>query len=74
MKKAESNIGTNQVAVEKGAEDFKLASARYGVNLGTNLDVVDAQMALTTARTAYIDSLYDYNVSKAALENAMGLE
>lgn len=74
MKKAESNIGTNQVAVEKATEDFKLASARYGVNLGTNLDVVDAQVALTTARTAYTESLYDYNVSKAALENAMGLE
>ena len=74
MKKAESNIGTNQVAVEKATEDFKLASARYGVNLGTNLDVVDAQVSLTTARTAYIESLYDYNVSKAALENAMGVE
>lgn len=74
MKKAESNIDTNKVAVDKANEDFKLASARYSVNLGTNLDVVDAQVALTTAKTAYINSLYDYNVSKAALERAMGLE
>lgn len=72
MKKAESNIKTNKVAVDKAKEDFMLAGARYGVNLGTNLDVVDAQVALTTARTSYIESLYDYNVSKAALEKAMG--
>ena len=74
MKKAESNIKTNQVAVAKAKEDFTLATARYEVNLGTNLDVVDAQVAMTNVKTAYIESLYDYNVSKAALEKAMGKE
>ena len=74
MKKAESNIGTNKVAVEKAREDFSLATARYGANLGTNLDVVDAQVSLTNARTAYIESLYDYNVSRAGLETAVGKE
>jgi outer membrane protein TolC len=74
MVKAESNITTNKVAVDKATEDFALAQARYSVNLGTNLDVVDAQVALTSAKTAYIESLYDYNVSKAALDKAMGKE
>ena len=74
MKKAESNIKTNKVAVDKAKEDFMLAGARYGVNLGTNLDVVDAQVAMTNSKTAYIESMYDYNVSKAALEKAMGKE
>lgn len=74
MVKSESNIATNKVAVEKATEDFALAQARYSVNLGTNLDVVDAQVALTSAKTAYIESLYDYNVSKAALDKAMGKE
>jgi outer membrane protein len=72
MTKSANNIETNRTAVDKAAEDFMLASVRYGVNLGTNLEVVDAQVALTTAKTAYIESLYDYNVSKAALEKAMG--
>ncbi|WP_196605474.1 TolC family protein [Pectinatus haikarae] len=72
MRKAESNITTNKAAVAKAQEDFVLAGARYSVNLGTNLDVVDAQVALTNAKTSYIGSLYDYNVSKAALERAMG--
>lgn len=72
MVKAESNIATNKVAVDKANEDFSLAQARYSVNLGTNLDVVDAQVALTAAKTAYVESLYDYHVSKAALDKAMG--
>ncbi|WP_019554979.1 TolC family protein [Propionispira raffinosivorans] len=72
MRKAESNITTNKAAVAKAQEDFVLAGARYSVNLGTNLDVVDAQVALTNAKNLYIGSLYDYNVSKAALERAMG--
>ncbi len=74
MKRAESNIATNKTAVAKAEEDFRLAGARYGAALGTNLDVVDAEVALTNARTAYIQSLYDYNVSKASLEKAMGKE
>jgi Outer membrane protein len=72
MAKAECNIATAKIAVDKATEDFALAQARYSVNLYTNLDVVDAQVALTAAKTAYIQALYDYNVSKAALDKAMG--
>jgi len=72
MKKAESNILTTKTAVDKSKEDFSLAQARYGVNLGTNLDVMDAQVAFAQARSNYIQSLYDYNVSRAALERAIG--
>lgn len=72
LTKAESIIETNKVAVEKATEDIALAQARYSVNLGTNLDVVDAQVALTATKMTYIQSLYDYNVSKAALDKAIG--
>ena len=72
MVKSERNIATTKVAVDKATEDFALAEARYSVNLYTNLDVVDAQVALTSAKTTYVESLYDYNVSKATLDKAMG--
>ena len=41
--------------------------------VGTNLDVTDADEKLVTAQTNYYDALYNYNVSKAALDKAMGL-
>jgi outer membrane protein TolC len=40
--------------------------------VGTNLDVRDALLALNQSKTNYIQALYDYNTSKAALDKAMG--
>ena len=41
--------------------------------MGTNIDVMDARVALTTAKTNYVQALYDYNTSKAQLDKAMGM-
>ena len=73
MNEAEQRIQTSQVSVEKAQEDFKIAQVRYSAGVGTNLDVIDAQVALTSAQTNYIQSLYDYNISKANLDKAMGV-
>ncbi|MPM69751.1 Outer membrane efflux protein BepC [bioreactor metagenome] len=73
MKEAEKRIETTDVTVEKAQEDFKIAQVRYSAGVGTNLDVIDAQLALTQAKTNYIQALYDYNTSKANLEKAMGV-
>ena len=73
VREAEKRIHTSQVSVEKAEEDLKIARVRYRAGVGTNLDVMDAQVALTTAKTNYVQSLYDYNTSKASLDRAMGL-
>lgn len=73
MLEAEKRIQTSSVSVEKAQEDLKIAQVRYSAGVGTNIDVMDAQVALTTAQTNYIQSLYDYNTSKASLDKAMGL-
>ena len=70
---AEKNIRTTSVAVERATEDYKIAQVRYSAGVGTNLDVTDADEKLVTAQTNYYDALYNYNVSKAALDKAMGL-
>ncbi len=73
MKEAEKRISTSKVAVDKAEEDFKIAQVRYSAGVGTNLDVIDAQLALTQAKTNYIQAMYDYNTSKANLDKAMGV-
>lgn len=73
MKEAEKRIQTSSVAVDKAQEDFKIAQVRYSAGVGTNLDVMDTRVALTQAQTNYIQSLYDYNTSKASLDKAMGI-
>ena len=74
MNAAEKNIQTTKVAVEQAQEDYKIAQVRYSAGVGTNIDVIDAQVALTTAQTNYIQTLYDYNTSKATLDKAMGIQ
>lgn len=73
MKEAEQRIKTTKVAADKAAEDLKIAQVQYYAGAGTNLNVMDAQLALTQAQTNAIQALYDYNTNKAKLEKAMGL-
>lgn len=73
LREAEKRISTTQVAVAKAEEDFHIAQVRYMAGVGTNLDVIDAQVALTEARTNFVNALYDYNTSKIVLETAMGV-
>lgn len=72
MKEAEKRIDTSKVAVDKAVEDLKIAQTKYNAGAGTNLDVIDAQLAQTQANTNYTQALYDYNVNKAKLEKAIG--
>ena len=73
MKEAEARIGTSQVAVSKAEEDLKASQAKYYAGVGTHIDVIDAQTALTQANTNTTQASYDYNVNKAKLEKAIGL-
>lgn len=72
MKEAEARIDTSKVAVGKATEDLKASQAKYYAGVGTNLDVIDAQVALTQADTNATQALYDYNVNKAKLQKAIG--
>lgn len=73
MREAEKRISTAQVAVASAEEDYHIAVVRYQAGVGTNIDVMDAQEALTQAKTNYYQALYNYNTSKAALNTSMGV-
>lgn len=73
MKSAEQTINSTRVAVEQGQENFRIATLRYRAGVGINLDVLDAETKLSTARNNYVDALYNYNIAVATLEQAMGV-
>ena len=73
LREAEKRISTTEVAVSQAEEDYRIAQLRYQAGVGTNTDVLDAQVALTNAQTNYLQSVYDYNISKTNLENAIGV-
>jgi outer membrane protein TolC len=62
----------SQKVVEQAAEAVRLANARYSAGTSTQLDVLQAQVDLTTARTNQIQAYHGYNVAVAALRKATG--
>jgi outer membrane protein TolC len=73
MREAEKRFNSTQVAINKAEEDYFIAKEKYRAGAGLMLDIIDAQLALTTAKTNYIQAQYDYATYKAKLENVMGM-
>ena len=73
LREAEKRINTTKLAVDQADEDYRIAQLRYMSGVGTNTDVLDAQVALTQAKTNYTQALYDYNTSKTDLETSIGV-
>ncbi|HWQ61385.1 MAG TPA: TolC family protein, partial [Negativicutes bacterium] len=73
VQEALGRIDNNKVAVKQSETDYELAQEKYENGVGTNLDVMDAELAKTQARTNYIQALYDYRIGRAQLDKAMGV-
>jgi outer membrane protein TolC len=73
IKDAEERIPTAELTVKQAEENFEIANGRYAAGVGNPIEVTDAEVSLTTAKTAYIQALYDYKVAWASLEKAMGV-
>ena len=58
--------------VEQAEEAVRLATARYDAGTATQLDVLQSQVDLTTARTNQLQAYYTYNIAVATLRKAMG--
>jgi len=73
MKEAEKRFTSTADAVKQAQEDNYIANEKYKAGEGLMLDIIDAQLALSTAQLNYISAQYDYARYKATLENVMGL-
>ncbi len=72
MKANEKAISSQDKAVQQAQEALNIAQTRYENGQATNLDVLDAEVALTQAKTNKIQALHDYLLSLAKLERAVG--
>ncbi len=71
LEAAEERISAQEKNIEQAKEALSIAEVRYQSGAITNLEVLDAQLALTKARLGYLKALYDHNVAMAELEKAM---
>ncbi|MDB6121177.1 MAG: Outer rane efflux protein [Pedosphaera sp.] len=70
---ARETLESQKKVQEQAEEALRLATARSDAGTGTQLDVLQAQTALTTARSTQVQALHDYDVARARLERAIGI-
>lgn len=72
LSNAASQVQTAREAVESAEEDLKLSQERYNVGLGTILELIDARVALTRARTTEVQAMAAVKIAEAGLDKATG--
>lgn len=74
LKQANESLLSQEKNVEQAQESVRIAELNFSEGIATTLDVSSAQMALSQAKTNYSQALFDYVISIAQLEKAMGIE
>lgn len=72
LEEAREVLESQKKVVEQAEEALRLAKARTEAGSGTQLEVLDAQTALTEARTTQIQALRDYSVARTRLDRSIG--
>lgn len=69
---ATKRIKVAQKTKEQAEEAYRMATARYQAQVGTNTDVLDAQADLSAAEASLTKAQGDYMIAVARLNNAVG--
>lgn len=72
VQQAKKKIAVTQNAEEVANENLRLNQEKYNLGAGTMLDLINAQVSYTEAKSNQIQSLYDYKYAIARLQKAMG--
>jgi outer membrane protein TolC len=73
LNEAQQRIAAAELTVRQAMENYEIASGRYAAGVGNPIEVTDAEVVLSNAKTAHIQALYDYKVAIAGIEKAMGI-
>ncbi len=72
LKQSRKRVEAQQKTVETAERGYKIVTARFLSNAATQLDVNDAQLAMTQAKVNRIQAVYDYLVASADLDQLVG--
>jgi outer membrane protein TolC len=69
---AQERLGSQAETVLQAERGYEIANLRYQEGVGTQLEVSDAMLALTTARLNKSNAMRDYQVARTNLRRAVG--
>jgi outer membrane protein TolC len=72
IENAREFVESQRLNLTRAEEGLRLAQVGYQQGTNTQLETIDAQAALTTARANYYQAIYAHVVAKLALQRAMG--
>jgi len=72
VQQAKKAIAVSQNVVEAAEEDLRLNKEKYRLGAGTMLELINAQVSSTEARSEHIQALYNYKYAIARLQKATG--
>jgi outer membrane protein len=67
-------VESQRLNIAQAEEALKIAEVRYDSGISTLLELMDAQLALTTARLNWLNALYGYEEAKARISKIIGAE
>jgi outer membrane protein TolC len=65
-------VDSQKLNLSRAEEGLRLVEVGYREGINTQVEVIDAESALTTARANYYQSIYSHVVAKLDLQRAMG--
>lgn len=72
LRQTRRRIEAQQLTVEQAEKGYRIATTRFVNGAGTQLEVNDAQLALTQAKVNRIQAVYDYLVASAEFDQTLG--
>jgi outer membrane protein TolC len=73
LKSAEDQLQLAQSSIELARQQLQQSQDRFSAGVTNNIEVVQAQESLVVSNDNYISALYSYNLAKASLARASGL-
>jgi outer membrane protein len=73
LKQAQAIIDSQKDNIGEAREALSIAGVSYDNGENTNLDVLDAQLALSQAEESFVQGIYDYLMAQAYLDRTMGV-
>jgi len=70
---ADEFVQSQKLNLDRAAEGLRLAEVGYKEGINTQVEVLDAQAALTKARSLYYEAIYSHTIARLSLQRAKGI-
>lgn len=71
LQEAKSRLDSTAKTIEAATEALRLSEIRYEAGIATPVEVTDARVALTAARTNHVQAIFGYRTAEAQLVSAI---